>query len=112
MSNMKNTVVCYLRYRVLARAIRLGYNVMSIDSDMTVFDDPYKYFKAPPFKDFVVLNQVGEHGCCSKVLQKYGIEVLISLVALAQLLLFMQFPSTEPGVPCAWQKHCCIRAET
>ena len=39
------------------RLIRLGYNVLLLDSDVAVLDDPYKYFKAPPFNDIVVLNQ-------------------------------------------------------
>ncbi|KAA6428239.1 MAG: hypothetical protein FRX49_01835 [Trebouxia sp. A1-2] len=46
-----------LRYRTLARSLRLGYNVLLVDSDTAVFDDPYKYFKQPPFQDIVVLNQ-------------------------------------------------------
>ena len=28
-----------------------------MDSDVVVMDDPYKYFKHPPFKDITVLNQ-------------------------------------------------------
>ena len=28
-----------------------------MDSDAVVMDDPYKYFKHPPFKDITVLNQ-------------------------------------------------------
>ena len=28
-----------------------------MDSDMMIMDDPYKYFKHPPFKDITVLNQ-------------------------------------------------------
>ncbi|DBA88882.1 TPA: hypothetical protein ACH3X2_000126 [Trebouxia sp. C0005] len=39
------------------RSIRLGYNVLLLDSDVIVFDDPYKYLKHPPFKDIVVINQ-------------------------------------------------------
>lgn len=42
---------------LVCRSIRLGYNVLLLDSDVTVFDDPYKYFKQPPFKDVVVINQ-------------------------------------------------------
>ena len=40
-----------------SRSIRLGYNVLLLDSDVIVFDDPYKYLKHPPFKDIVVINQ-------------------------------------------------------
>lgn len=39
------------------RLIRLGYNVLLLDSDVAVLDDPYKYFKMPPFNDIVVFNQ-------------------------------------------------------
>lgn len=39
------------------RSIRLGYNVLMIDSDVIVMRDPYKYFKHAPFKDITVLNQ-------------------------------------------------------
>ena len=28
-----------------------------MDSDVSVMDDPYKYFKHPPFKDITVMNQ-------------------------------------------------------
>jgi hypothetical protein len=45
------------RYRTLGRAVRLGYNVMMLDTDIVLMDDPYKYFKAPPFSSFTILNQ-------------------------------------------------------
>lgn len=45
------------RYRILARASRLQYNVLLLDSDVILFDDPYKYFKAPPFSNFTIINQ-------------------------------------------------------
>ena len=47
------------------RAIRFGYNVMLLDADVTVFDDPYKYFKQPPFKDFNVINQPESAGAAN-----------------------------------------------
>lgn len=28
-----------------------------LDTDVMLMDDPYKYFKQPPFKDITVLNQ-------------------------------------------------------
>ena len=31
--------------------------MLLLDSDVIVFDDPYKYLKHPPFKDIVVINQ-------------------------------------------------------
>ena len=49
--------VCLGRYRTLVRAVRLGYNVLMTDNDVIMFDDPYAYFKAPPFSHFTVLNQ-------------------------------------------------------
>ena len=42
------------RYRTMVRAVRLGYNVLSTDNDVMLFDDPYAYFKSPPFSDFTV----------------------------------------------------------
>lgn len=42
---------------VLCRSIRLGYNVLMLDTDVLIMDNPYKYFKQPPFKDITVLNQ-------------------------------------------------------
>eukprot|EP00197_Chlamydomonas_leiostraca_P006890 CAMPEP_0202886206 /NCGR_PEP_ID=MMETSP1391-20130828/42057_1 /ASSEMBLY_ACC=CAM_ASM_000867 /TAXON_ID=1034604 /ORGANISM="Chlamydomonas leiostraca, Strain SAG 11-49" /LENGTH=393 /DNA_ID=CAMNT_0049569475 /DNA_START=19 /DNA_END=1197 /DNA_ORIENTATION=- len=50
-------VLWHTRYRITARALRLRVNVMCIDSDNVIFDDPYRYFKAPPFRDFTILNQ-------------------------------------------------------
>ena len=31
----------HLRWRTLVRAGRMGYNIMSLDSDTTVLQDPY-----------------------------------------------------------------------
>lgn len=39
------------------RLVRLGYNILLLDTDIAVLDDPYKYFKEPPFQDVVLLNQ-------------------------------------------------------
>lgn len=33
------------RWRAAARALRLGFNVFLSDSDIVMFDDPYRYFK-------------------------------------------------------------------
>ncbi|DBB03375.1 TPA: hypothetical protein ACH3X3_010747 [Trebouxia sp. C0006] len=52
-----NFYVWSLRYRILARSVRLGYNVLMLDTDVMLMDDPYKYLKQPPFKDITVLNQ-------------------------------------------------------
>ena len=41
----------------MVRAVRLGYNVLMTDNDVVMFDDPYLYFKSPPFSHFTVLNQ-------------------------------------------------------
>jgi len=41
----------------MARAVRLGYNVLSTDNDVVMFDDFYSYFKSPPFNSFTVINQ-------------------------------------------------------
>ena len=39
------------RLRTGARTLRLGYNLLFLDTDVVIFDDPYKFLKAPPFKD-------------------------------------------------------------
>ena len=39
------------------RSIRLGYNVLLLDTDVMIMDDPYKYLKQPPFSAFTVVNQ-------------------------------------------------------
>lgn len=44
------------RRALAARALRLGYNIMVLDTDMVVFDDPYKYLKRPPFNDINLLT--------------------------------------------------------
>ena len=41
----------------MVRAVRLGYNVLSTDNDVMLFDDPYTYFKSPPFSDFTVWSK-------------------------------------------------------
>ena len=46
------------RYRTMVRSVRLGYNVLMTDNDVVLFDDPYHYFKSPPFSHFTVLNQM------------------------------------------------------
>ena len=35
---------------------RAGYNLLYMDSDTILFDDPYQYFKAPPFNHINLLN--------------------------------------------------------
>ncbi|KAG1665878.1 hypothetical protein FOA52_005367 [Chlamydomonas sp. UWO 241] len=37
------------RLRFTALALRASYNVMFLDTDIIIFEDPYKYLKAPPF---------------------------------------------------------------
>ncbi|GFR40062.1 hypothetical protein Agub_g601, partial [Astrephomene gubernaculifera] len=37
------------RLMLLARAARLRYNVLTLDTDVIVFRDPYPYLKAPPY---------------------------------------------------------------
>lgn len=50
-------VCACVRYRLAARAIRMQYNVFLVDTDVIFFDDPYVYFKSPPFANFTVINQ-------------------------------------------------------
>ena len=79
-----------------SRSIRLGYNVLLLDSDVIVFDDPYKYLKHPPFKDIVVINQ--EEG----VLAPNG------------GVLYVQVPQTRPRLlvsdSCRLLLSCCCQA--
>ena len=41
----------------MARAVRLGYNILTTDNDMVMFDDFYMFVKSPPFDSFTVINQ-------------------------------------------------------
>ena len=45
--------------------MRLGYNIFIVDSDVIFFDDPYRYFKSPPFAGYTIINQaeVGVRNC-------------------------------------------------
>ena len=52
------TLMIIIRYRTMVRSVRLGYNVLMTDNDVVMFDDPYHYFKSPPFSHFTVLNQM------------------------------------------------------
>ncbi|GFR53208.1 hypothetical protein Agub_g15914, partial [Astrephomene gubernaculifera] len=45
------------RYRLAARIVRQRYNVFLTDTDVIFFDDPYLYFKQPPFSNFTIINQ-------------------------------------------------------
>ncbi|KAL4446752.1 hypothetical protein ABPG77_007996 [Micractinium sp. CCAP 211/92] len=40
------------RWEVTARALRMGYNVLSLDDDISLLDDPYRYFKTPPLSKY------------------------------------------------------------
>jgi hypothetical protein len=40
--------------------LRAGYNLLLLDTDVLIFDDPYKYFKAEPFSKYNLLAQVQE----------------------------------------------------
>ena len=46
------------RWRLAARVLRAGYNLLLLDTDVLVFDDPYKHFKAEPFSKYNLLAQV------------------------------------------------------
>ncbi len=79
-----------------SRSIRLGYNVLLLDSDVIVFDNPYKYLKHPPFKDIVVINQ--EEG----------------LLAPNGGVLYVQVNQTRPCLlvsdSCRLLLNCCLTA--
>ncbi|KAL4425434.1 hypothetical protein ABPG75_009450 [Micractinium tetrahymenae] len=40
------------RWEVTARALRMGYNVLSLDDDVSLLDDPYRYYKFPPLSRY------------------------------------------------------------
>ena len=48
-------------HRLAARAVRLGYNVLKIDADVFFLNDPYHFFKRPPYGDAHLITQ-GELG--------------------------------------------------
>lgn len=45
------TQLWLFRTRFFLRLVHVGINVLHLDNDVFVFDDPYKYLKAPPYKD-------------------------------------------------------------
>ena len=46
-----------LHHQLAARAIRLGYNVLTIDGDVFLLQDPYLFFKRPPFSAYHLITQ-------------------------------------------------------
>eukprot|EP00798_Chlamydomonas_sp_ICE-L_P031469 gene31469-6657_t len=50
------------RIRFLARASRMGYNVMSFDSDFHIYRDPYPYLKGFPMQNHTLIATM-EHSC-------------------------------------------------
>ena len=48
----------------MARAVRLGYNVLTTDNDVVMFDDLYTYLKSPPFNSYTVINQSEDPDSC------------------------------------------------
>ena len=51
-----------LRWRTAARMIRAGYNVLLMDTDVLLLNDPYEFWKKPPFSKFQILAQVRVEG--------------------------------------------------
>ena len=51
------------RLRFAARALRLRVNLLLLDTDVVLLDDPYKYLRAPPLADKTVVLQVSLCGC-------------------------------------------------
>ena len=51
----------HLHHRLAARSIRLGYNVFTIDGDVFFLNDPYLFFKRPPYSNAQLITQ-GESG--------------------------------------------------
>ena len=63
----------------MARAVRLGYNVLTTDNDVVIFDDLYTYLKSPPFNSFSVINQAEDPDSCkpSKCQFDYSTGILV-----------------------------------
>ena len=65
----------------MARAVRLGYNVLSTDNDVVMFDDFYTYFKSPPFDSFTVINMQeapGQFYASKSIVHRNLIKICIS----------------------------------
>ena len=56
-------VVSFFRWHTVSRAVRLGYNVMTMDADSHLSDDPYIYLKSPPLADANLVTMT--HGALS-----------------------------------------------
>jgi hypothetical protein len=48
------TALWHNRWKLMARAVRLGYNVMAVDTDFIFFRDPYVHFKRAALVDIQV----------------------------------------------------------
>ncbi|KAL6751337.1 hypothetical protein V8C86DRAFT_2780441 [Haematococcus lacustris] len=49
----------HVRVRLAARALRLRYNVLFLDTDVMVFANPYSVLKAPPLQDVNLMYDTG-----------------------------------------------------
>ena len=47
----------HLHHRLASRAVRLGYNVLTIDGDVSFLQDPYLFLKRPPFSAAQLITQ-------------------------------------------------------
>ncbi len=73
---------------VAARILRLGFNLLFMDTDVVVFDDPYKYFKVwvtgirialalsflnlPSITDFVTFTPCRVYNLCLNYTLSFG----------------------------------------
>jgi hypothetical protein len=48
------TALWHQRWKLMARVVRLGYNMMSVDTDFMFFQDPYVHFQKPPLSEVQV----------------------------------------------------------
>ncbi len=58
------------RWHTVARAVHLGYNVMTMDADSHLSDDPYIYLKSAPLAD------------ANLVTMTHGVQVSLSTTVL------------------------------
>ena len=53
------------RWRTAARMVRAGYNVLMLDTDVVLLEDPYRFWKKPPFEKLTLMAQASwlDGGC-------------------------------------------------
>ena len=89
------------RYRTMARAVRLGYNVLLTDNDVVMFDDFYSYFKAPPFNSFTVINQEEWPGTHTASTLSYSRDMSLEIFLISVVLFICFIATSHMGTSCS-----------